>query len=370
MKILINASNLRQGGGLQVGHSFLNEIKYNSQHQFIVVLSTDLSHRIQTDHFPENFEFFVYSIKPSILNVFFGRDIFLDSLVAKKCPDRIFTVFGPHYWNPKVAHIVGFAKPQYIFKDSPFFDQLSRFERFKMKMMEVLHMHSFKYFSDVLITENEVVSSILQSLIPGKKVYTVSNCYNQIFDNSSSWVKKMIPRFDGITLLTISANYPHKNLNIIPEVIRFLSSDFPTVKVRFVLSLNSDEMPNLPVEAKEFVHFTGLVSIEECPSLYSQADFLFLPTLLECFSASYPEAMKMERPILTSDLPFARNLCGDAAEYFDPVDPADVAKKIVGLIYDKAKQRMLVENGKNQLLGFYNASQRTEKYIKIIEETN
>ena len=43
----------------------------------------------------------------------------------------------------------------------------------------------------------------------------------------------------------------------------------------------------------------GGVDIRECPSLYEQCDFMFLPTLLECFSASYAEAMKMRRPILT-----------------------------------------------------------------------
>lgn len=370
MKIFINASNLRQGGALQVAHSFLNEIKENTNHQFTVVLSTDLARQIQTNLFPKNFEFFVYSIKPSLFKAFLGNDVFLDDLIEKRSPDRVFTVFGPHYWNPKVPHIVGFAKPHYVFKESPFFSQLSIIEKIKIKMMEIFQMNSIKNFSDVLITENQEVSRILQSLIPNKKVHTVTNCYNQVFDSPTLWVPKLIPKIDGVTLLTISANYPHKNLMIIPEVIKYLSFNFPNVKVRFALSLNSSEMPDMPLEAKEFIHFIGPVSIEECPSLYSQADFLFLPTLLECFSASYPEAMKMELPILTSDLSFARDLCEDAAEYFDPTDPVDIATKIVELIQDEEKQKMLIEKGRCQLKKFDSASQRAEKYLKIIEETD
>ena len=68
--------------------------------------------------------------------------------------------------------------------------------------------------------------------------------------------------------------------------------------------------------------------VENCPKLYNQADAMFLPTLLETFSASYPEAMKMERPILTSDLDFAKDICGDAALYFNPLDSYDIANKI------------------------------------------
>lgn len=38
-----------------------------------------------------------------------------------------------------------------------------------------------------------------------------------------------------------------------------------------------------------------------------------MPSLLECFTATYPEAMRMERPIVTTDLAFAQGLCGEAA---------------------------------------------------------
>lgn len=91
---------------------------------------------------------------------------------------------------------------------------------------------------------------------------------------------------------------------------------------------------------------------------------MFLPTLLECFSASYAEAMVMKKPILTSDLGFAHTVCKDAAVYFDPDDANDVAEKIIGLINSPEKQAELISKGTAQLGQFGSAEHRA---IKILE---
>ena len=95
---------------------------------------------------------------------------------------------------------------------------------------------------------------------------------------------------------------------------------------------------------------------------------MFLPTLLETFSASYPEAMKMERPILTSNLDFAIDICGDAALYFNPLDSYDIANKIKTLITDPILYQDLVEKGKNRLKNFETSTSRAEKYLLCCEE--
>ena len=51
---------------------------------------------------------------------------------------------------------------------------------------------------------------------------------------------------------------------------------------------------------------------------------MILPTLLESFSATYIEAMFHGKTILTSDLDFARDVCGEAAFYFDPLNPQSI----------------------------------------------
>jgi glycosyltransferase involved in cell wall biosynthesis len=94
---------------------------------------------------------------------------------------------------------------------------------------------------------------------------------------------------------------------------------------------------------------------------------MFLPTLLECFSVSYAEAMKMDRVILTSDLPFARNICVDAALYFDPLSPKDIGDMIYKAATDDGLRAQLIHNGRQQLSRFLSPEEKAAAYLKIIE---
>ena len=47
-------------------------------------------------------------------------------------------------------------------------------------------------------------------------------------------------------------------------------------------------------------------------------DALLLPTLLESFGLPFYESMLNNKPIITSDLDFAIDACGESAYYFNP----------------------------------------------------
>jgi glycosyltransferase involved in cell wall biosynthesis len=367
MNILINCSNLKIGGGLQVAHSFLYELLKYPQHKYIVLLSQQMSGIINETDFGQNFIFIHYSIQFS----WRGKNTFLDNIVTKHKVEKVFTVFGPAYWKPKVFHVCGYAKPQYVYKESPFFTQLPLKEKMKLKIKELIHLHSFRQ-AQLLITENEDVTERLKKIIRDKKIVTITNNYNQIFDNGKLGDKSIrLPEYEGLTLLTVSANYPHKNLQTIPKVISCLIKNNPELKFRFVLTLTEQQFGLKPdKDIRNHILFIGKVSINQCPYLYEQSDFLFLPTLLECFSASYAEAMRMQKPILTSDLDFAKGLCGDAALYFNPLSVQDIAAKIVMLAGSKQLQNNLIENGNKQLLKFDNYKERAKKYLEVIENAN
>ena len=121
-------------------------------------------------------------------------------------------------------------------------------------------------------------------------------------------------------------------------------------------------------DVRDSIVYVGKTDVSECPFLYEQADIMFMPTLLECFTATYPEAMRMEVPIVTTDLEFARGLCGDAACYYSAIDPAAAAEVIYKVATDKDYAAMLTANGKEQLKKFDNYEQRAEKLINILEE--
>lgn len=366
MNILINCSNLKIGGGLQVAQSFLNHIVDEQEDKFIVVLSSMLAPMINQSEFPSNFSFYKYDIKAGPISTVFSKNIFLDKLILDYEIDRVFSIFGPTYWRPKVLHISGYAKAQYIYKDSPYFKQIGYKELVKLKIKEFFHLHDFKKNSDLLITENSDVTLKISQILK-KKSFTVNNNYNQVFDYPDRWKIIEVPQFHGKYILTISVNYSHKNLNIIPKVIKELLRR-GIKNYKFMVSLNKGDLQSC-TEVDEYILYLGKVKVDECPHLYKSSSYMFLPTLLECFSASYTEAMKSGVIILTSELPFATSICKNSAVYFDPLDPIDIVNKLLEIDHKPALQDELINNGFKRLTEIDSSRKRAKKYLKIIKES-
>lgn len=366
MRVLINCSNIKVGGGVQVAHSFIHELpKFDGE--FIVVVSSELKKQIEKNVLASFLATYEYDIKASPAKCFFANDYFLDNLVKKYSVEKVFTIFGPAYWKPQVPHICGYAKPHYVYTNSPFFQKISLKDRFFLKIKEFFHLHDFKYNSDVLITENLDVSNKIGKKLK-KNTFTVSNNYNQIFDNPDEWEDITLPSFDGIYLLTISANYPHKNLDVIPKVINELEKR-GIKKFKFVVTLEKNALSS-DDRINSHIVYLGKINIKKCPPLYKQSKYMFLPTLLECFSASYAEAMRMEKLILTSDLDFAKGICRDSAIYFDPLNANDIVEKLLEIEDNNKKYNEMVGSGKLILENFCTSHQRAKKYLDIIQETN
>lgn len=364
--ILINASNLKVGGGIQVADSICCELIKHPEFKFIVVLSDYLENTGKKILGTDNITIVNYNIKNSLQTLLFGRDRFLDSLVKKNHVDVVITVFGPSRWNPCVPHISGFAMAHLVLSNSPYFKNLNLFDRikslFRIKLLDIYFKRSAGHF----YTENPFITALLQKKWPEKTIHTISNNYNQIYNTPEAWNNIKLPAFNGTTILCISANYPHKNLHISIAIAQYLKSRHPDFKFRFVFTINPTDLI-IPENLRNHFVLTGKVDISQCPSLYNQSDIVFQPSLLECFTATYTESMKMRKPIITTDLDFARGLCDKAALYYSPMDATDAAEKIIALSQDKKLELKLIEAGEKQLLKFDSAESRCQKILKLAE---
>lgn len=365
MKILINCSNLVAGGSLQVADSVCTKLREYPEHDFIVVLSSKLNmtgEYLNNDPKP-NIIVYNYDMTKTLKLMVLGREHFLDKLVSKYNIDIVLTIFGPSYWIPKCKHLSGFARGHMVLNKKNYLG-LKWTDLWFYKFLKFYFKRSAKYY----FTENEEVSFNLKRILGNTCVRTITNYYNQIYDNQNRWIKHELPKFNGVTLLTISAPYPHKNLPIILEITQYMKGKYPGFNFRFVVTISSDKFPEIPEQLQENILLIGSVDVTECPSLYQQADIMFMPTLIECFTATYPEAMRMEVPIVTTDLEFARGLCGDAALYYSPFSYQDAAEKIYLLVNDKKLSEHLVVEGKKQLGKFDNYDQRMKKLMDYMND--
>ena len=336
------------------------------QHQFVVVLSSFLAKTKARIAGYDNVKIVDYDIKNNARTLLFGRDKMLDKLVSDYRIDAVLTVFGPSRWQPRCPHLCGFARPHLVLPESPFFQHVSWKDRLKYKVWT----YYFRRSSKVFYTENPYITERFQQLMGKRvKVHTVTNYYNQVYDHPENWGHGYsLPSFEGTTLLTVSSWNAHKNFPIMADICSYMDAHHPDFRFRFVLTIPMERATFIPEEYKHHFVILGLVDVTECPHLYEQADIMFMPTLLECFSATYPEAMRMEVPIVTTDLEFARGLCGEAACYYSAVDAAAASEAIYKVATEKGYAQQLTEKGKEQLNNFDNYEQRTAKLIKLLEE--
>lgn len=367
MKILVNASNLGFGGATQVTDSLCCSLNQFSNLVFVVVLTPQMKNIAEKIKAYSNVKVFIYQIRNSWRTCLLARNKFLDNLVATENIDVVFSVFAPTWWTPKKPHLCGFALAHLVIPESPFFKSLSRKQYIKQKIKNKILTFFYWRCSTNYYTENQFITERVKKLLHCKNVYTVTNYYNQVFDLPENWHYKQLASFDGITLLTISNFYPHKNLAISLDIAKILRKEHQNFKFRFVFTIDENQFPTIPDEFRENFVFIGAIDISECPFLYQQCDIAFQPTLLECFTATYPEAMRMKKPIITTDLAFAKGLCGEAAVYYDALSAEDAAKAILRVASDKMLFDSLIQKGEIQLKTYNSYSVRVDKLIELCQ---
>ena len=244
------------------------------------------------------------------------------------------------------------------------YSRLNILSRIKRKLLNKYKTYRLKKESIHFILETEDAKNKFSNCLKLKpsKISVVSNTYNSVFDKKII-IKKTPKIFDNISfkLLTVSSYYPNKNLEIINEVVRFIPEQY---NIKFYVTLPDQIFKKYFYKTNMIINL-GVQYISNCPKLYYFCDAMFLPTLLETFTASYPEAMIMNKPILTSNYSFAKGICNSAAEYFDPLDPKDIAEKIINLVDDKNRYEELSKLGRKRVLTFPNYKERARQYIDI-----
>ncbi|MFS1984180.1 glycosyltransferase [Vibrio breoganii] len=372
MRLLINAANLHIGGGIQVACSLINEIyesrEFVKDDSILILASSEVCRSISFPaKLPDN-------IKVKCLNYYGPRGGFnfrrqLIKEIVDFNAESVFSVFGPSYlYDLPVKHFIGFANAWLVSPNKKLFESMPYKQRFFSKLKYFFYKLSLYLESTTLITETDLMKSKISKdwVLKRKNVFVVSNCHSSIYNDRNQWKKIEIPDFDcDLVLCTISSNYFHKNIDVIADVAKILDDKFD-LTAKFIVTLPNEVYDSKSFQFKKYTYNVGPVLPEQCPYIYEEAGALFLPTLLETFSASYPEAMVMNVPILTSDLDFARDICKDSAIYFDPSDSYDIADKIYNLASDDSLRLNKIRKAKNLLSTMPNSSQRLQQILNII----
>lgn len=365
MKIVINTSHQRFGGAIQVALSFIHECRSFPEHEYYVWVGQGVGKSLDTSDFPSNFHFFHFDFGVITFSKIKLIQKTLRPLEEHIKPDVIMATSGPSYFHSIAPQIIGFNLPLYIYPESPFVINLTWKKKLKLWLKKQFHFYYFKRDATAYVVQTDDVGQRVKKALKINKVFTVTNNHSNFYlDDSFVFFQKLPKRLDKeFRLLTITSYYGHKNIEIIKEIIPSLQKKGWN-NVKFVLTLKEEDFQKYIGEHPNIIN-VGPLKPQECPSLYRECDAMFLPTLAECFSASYPEAMIMKKPIITTDLGFSRSICGKAALYFTPINAEEATTKILELISSLKLQNELIMNGLMELKKFDTPITRAEKYLDI-----
>ena len=280
----------------------------------------------------------------------------------------VISVFGPCYWRPMVNHIIGFANGYYLYEDSPFFKICNLNKGFLFKLIKKLQILQLKYEADLYWLETNDAKLRFTDMMKISSTMSIvtSNAASFYFSNSHINKKIQLPLKNKIRLLYVSSYYIHKNFEIIPLIHQILlQRGYDT---EFLITISDSDYSNNDLLVNcDGIYNIGSVDPDICPYLYSQTDFVFVPSLLETFTAIYPEAMISQKPIITTDLDFAKSICCDAALYYKYDNAYDAATKIISLIEDRFLVQNLISKGLCRLTHFDTGETR---FLKILNKIN
>ena len=100
------------------------------------------------------------------------------------------------------------------------------------------------------------------------------------------------------------------------------------------------------------VSFTGEVPVRLLEQFFIHADTFVFPSLYEGFGLPPLEAMACGCPTIVSRAASLPEVCGDAALYFDPGNPEELASLLIRVLSDAELRRDLTARGRRQAAGF------------------
>ena len=114
------------------------------------------------------------------------------------------------------------------------------------------------------------------------------------------------------------------------------------------------------------VKMLGYQNPKDLADLFKKATAYVFPSLSEGFGIPGLNAMVTGLPVICSNIPTLKEVYGDAALYFDPNNPKDIASKIKKVFADSKTRSLLVERGE-KLVRRYSWQKMARETLDVYE---
>lgn len=352
MRIAVNTISTKKGSGgaFQIAYNFLMEtLKHQDEVEWYYITSSDVDEAVGS--FFDSLRgtrYFVFPTQPDFKGSYGRVKAELSKWEEDYKPDVIYTISSPCYFRFKSKEVMRFANAWVTNPTKEAWHVMPLKAWIRMKLYRLYQIRLLRG-AQYLITQSETVKSGLARItgLPENRVKVIPNVLPHVFADAQV---AHVDDADWIDIISVAAPVPHKNLDIIPKVLRCLMEKYGIRNVRFHLTIPEENGIIKRIYEKcerdgirDRIVNHGRCSQQELCDIYNHGDLCFLPTLLETFSASSLEAMHFGLPIVASDFSFNKEVIGDAGLFFKPMCAEDAARKISSIISDAGVKVSLKE---------------------------
>ncbi len=330
--ILVNAHNIKQGGGVSVLYNFIDYLYDTEQVDVLVIVPNVKLHNYKSIKYSSDSRFNFHFIPSGLIGIFY-KFFFLNNLINNKCKKhkikKIFSL-GNIAVKSDVYQILLIQNAFPFINEKRIYDSFPFIFRIYIKTMNLFIVKNLKFANKIFVQTNFIKKELInQYHIDEQKILIFPNLINKITKRHS--VNSLKEFNSSFRLLFLSNFYPHKNFNILKGLIKLIFLNKLPIQISITLSQSELKKSHLKPFLNEYPNIIkniGPVNSSDIESTYYEHEALFLPSIVESFSTNYVEAFLYNKTIITSNLPFATEVCEDSAFYFDPLDINDIYRVI------------------------------------------
>lgn len=345
MRVFINCSNLRSGGGLTVGLGIVSSL-YNIQSEdtYVILLPSDK----KLYPYENNDKVKVIRLNKSD-NSFIGKiklQSKIKSIAKSENVDAILSLSN-YAIKSDLPQSLMLHWPYAVYPEKELWDKMSFINKLKRKY-RLFRIKQLLSNTNNLIVQTDVMKSRVEKHLDYSNKITIipsgSGFSGNNVNKNAKEIIESLKNSNNKVFLCINEYYEQKNLEILIPLAQLVKSK--KLPFRFIITLDNNSV------SKEFINQlsslklqniiinVGRIKRSETKNLFETCDALFFPSLLESYGIPMVEALETELPIYVSDKNYAHTICKENAIYFNPNKPDDIISKLQ--LENKIQQKVII----------------------------
>lgn len=371
MKVLVNALSARKGGIVTYTQNLLDGLKSRGI-DVTIVAPNEMSR--YGDPSVERMN--ITSFSP--LHRFLWEQSVWRGYVKRNAPDILFSSANFGLLNSPVKQVLllregGLFDPFYLANMTApqgLESAISRYFRRKLMFMSA-------GAADYVITPTMAMRDMMAKWRPEIMSKCGVNPYGTINDSFKPGPQKRAWRADGVLrLLYVSVYYPHKVPRLLCQAVDKLND--MGIKSHATITISLEECQEM--RGSDLDYFIvkdaldrGIVTLghhdyNNLPGLYRENDVFVFPSVSETFGHPMAEAMSTGIPVIVSETPVNREICGDAALYFKPFSYSELVERVLELDADQSRAATLSALGRARATSKFDWDGHVDRLVDSFEK--